>query len=160
VGLTADGSDFVPVRATIVDNKGVPKVLASEYVYFFVEGPGEIIGAPGSQANPARTEFGTATALLRATTQPGVIKVRAVVKGLGAGEAVVASTRPPHPLNYDAAYAAASRAPDQGANTVIQPAVQPAGDEQTLKDEVRRLQLQLTSKEQELMELRSSKTTK
>ena len=62
VGLTADGSDFVPVRATIVDNKGVPKVLASEYVYFVVEGPGEIIGGPGSQANPARTEFGTATA--------------------------------------------------------------------------------------------------
>ena len=112
VGLTADGSDFVPVRATIVDNKGVPKVLASEYVYFEVEGPGEIIGSPGSHANPAMTEFGTATALLRATTKPGVIKVRAIVKGLASGEAEVASTAPSHPLAYDVAYAAASKSPD------------------------------------------------
>ena len=35
-GLVADGSDFVPVRAAIVDSKGVPKVLAAEYVHFEV----------------------------------------------------------------------------------------------------------------------------
>ena len=46
IGLVADGSDFVPIRATVVDNKGVPKVLASEYVYFQVEGPAEIISGP------------------------------------------------------------------------------------------------------------------
>ena len=44
IPLAADGSDFVPVRATVVDNKGVPKVLASEYVHFTIEGPGQIIG--------------------------------------------------------------------------------------------------------------------
>ena len=49
--LVADGSDFVPVRATIVDNKGVPKVLASEYVYFQVEGPAEIINGPMAHIN-------------------------------------------------------------------------------------------------------------
>ena len=103
-GVGSDGGrfGFVPVRATIVDNKGVPKVLASEYVYFEVEGPGEIIAGPGSHANPVRTEFGTATALLRATTKPGLINVKGLnVKGHASGEAYVVSTTPSLSLAYD-----------------------------------------------------------
>ena len=111
VGLVADGSDFVPVRATIVDNKGVPKVLASEYVYFEVEGPAQIIAGPLAHANPAKTEFGTATALLRATTTPGVIRMKAHVQGLKSGEAHLASAPAPLPLGFDARYAAASKPP-------------------------------------------------
>jgi beta-galactosidase len=64
IGVTADGSDFVPVRATIVDNAGVPKVLASEHVTFVVDGEGELIKG-SAQLNPMKTEFGTATALVR-----------------------------------------------------------------------------------------------
>ena len=30
IGLSADGSDLVPVRAIVVDNKGVPKGLAGK----------------------------------------------------------------------------------------------------------------------------------
>jgi len=157
IGLTADGSDFVPVRATIVDNKGVPKVLASEYVYFEVEGPGEIISSPVAHANPAKTEFGTATALLRAKTMPGVIRIKAYVLGLKSGETQISSTAAPLPLDYDAQYAAASKLPAAGDKIVISDggSEQPAGVKQ-LKEQVQLLQRQLTSKEQDLMELRST----
>jgi len=156
VGLTADGSDFVPVRATIVDNKGVPKVLASEYVSFEVEGPAEIIAGPLSHANPAKTEFGTATALLRAKTVPGVIRVRAHVLGLSSGEAYVASASAALPLDFDAHYAAASKPPATGGGETIRVSGsdQPA-DVTQLRGEVQRMQRELTSKEQDLMELRS-----
>ena len=155
VGLTADGSDFVPVRATIVDNKGVPKVLASEYVYFVVEGPGEIIGGPGSQANPARTEFGTATALLRATTKPGMIKVARSSKVLLPAKRKLPPQPRPVRLPTMSLTPPHRNPQTRQRQAVVQSAGQAAGDMQKLKDEVHRLQLQLTSKEQDLMELRS-----
>ena len=159
-GLTADGSDFVPLRATIVDEKGVPKVLATEDVYFKVEGPGEIIGGPATQSNPARTEFGVATALLRAGTRPGVIKITAYASGLAPGEAYAVSVPPAHPLAYDTAYAAASKPADNGAILSIQTTSdQATGDVAELKAKLHQLQLDLTSKQQDLMELRS-KTAK
>ena len=156
IGLVADGSDFVPVRATIVDNKGVAKVLASEYVYFEVEGPAQIIAAPQAHANPVKTEFGTATVLLRAKTTPGVIRIRAYVQGLSSGEVHLASLPSPLPLAFDADYAAASKPPAAGDTMIIRAGSsdQPA-DVKQLKQEVQRLRHELTSKEQDLMELRS-----
>jgi beta-galactosidase len=158
IGLTADGSDFVPVRATIVDNKGVPKVLASEYVYFEVEGPAEIITSPVANANPAKTEFGTATVLLRAKTTPGVIRIKANVPGLKSGEAQLVSLPTQLPLVFDRPYAAASKLPASGDKIVIRDggSEQPAEVKQ-LKEQVQLLQRQLTSKEQDLMELRSTR---
>lgn len=154
-GLTADGADFVPVRATIVDNKGVPKVLAEEYIYFQVEGPGEIVSSPMSHTIPVRTEFGTATVLLRATTTPGLIRIKAYDAGLKSGEADIVSTSPALPLNYDPQYAAASKPPATGGQAVV---LVNDGNEQSdvtqLKEKVQQLQLQLTSKEQDLQELR------
>lgn len=154
-GLTADGSDFVPVRATIVDNKGVPKVLADEYVYFQVEGPGEIISSPLSHTIPVRTEFGTATVLLRATAKPGLIHIKASDPGLRSGEVDIVSTPTALPLSYDPQYAAASKPPATGAQAVV---LGNGGKEQSdvaqLKEKVQQLQLQLTSKEQDLQELR------
>jgi len=154
-GLTADGSDFVPVRATIVDNKGVPKVLAEEYVYFEVEGPGEIVSSPMSHTIPVRTEFGTATVLVRAKTTPGVIHIKAQVQGLKSGEARIASTPPLLPLDFDAQYAAASKPPATGGQVVIldNGGNEPANVKQ-LKEQVQQLQRQLTSKEQDLQDLR------
>lgn len=158
LGLVADGSDFVPVRATIVDNKGVPKGLASEYVYFEVEGPAEIITGPLAHTNPAKTEFGTATALLRAKTTPGLIRVKAHVQGLSGGETHLRSSPAGLPLAFDARYAAASKPPATGGNVTIsiRGGSQPA-DVKQLADEVQRLQRELTSKEQDLMELRSTR---
>jgi beta-galactosidase len=146
----------VTVRATIVDNKGVPKVLASEYVYFEVEGPGEIVSGPMSQANPVKTEFGTATALLRAKTTPGVIRVKAYVPGLKSGDARVVSRPPLLPLYFDATYAAASKPPATSGQVIIlqNSGNQPAAVKQ-LQEQVQLLQRQLTSKEQDLMELRN-----
>ena len=157
LGLVADGSDFVPVRATIVDNKGVPKVLASEYVYFEIEGPAEIISSPMAHANPAKTEFGTATVLLRAKTTPGVIRIKAYVPGLKSGETQIVSMPAPLPLDFDAQYAAASKPPPAGDKIVISASGsdQPAEVKQ-LKEQVQLLQRQLTSKEQDLMDLRST----
>lgn len=157
VGLVADGSDFVPVRATIVDNKGVPKVLASEYVYFEVEGPAEIITSPVAHTNPAKTEFGTATVLLRAKTTPGVIRIKAYVPGLKSGEAQLVSTAAPLSLDFDAQFAAASHPPATGDKIVISDggSNQPSEVKQ-LKEQVQLLQRQLTSKEQDLMDLRST----
>ncbi len=156
IGLTADGSDFVPVRATIVDNKGVSKVLASEYVYFEVEGPAEIITGPQAHANPVRTEFGTATALLRATATPGTIRVTAHAPGLRSGEASLASAPASLPLGFDVNYAAASKIPATGDSVTFHTSSndQPS-DVKQLRDECLRLQRELTSKEQDLMELRS-----
>jgi beta-galactosidase len=158
IGLAADGSDFVPLRATIVDNKGVPKVLASEYVTFEVEGPGEIISGPLAHANPAKTEFGIATALLRAGTRPGLIKVRATVSGLAPGEVYIASVAPALPLAWDSAYAEASRrVSGAAAASPSGAAASSGGDAATLREEIRRLQAELTAKEQEMMEMRSTR---
>ncbi len=155
-GLTADGSDFVPVRATIIDNKGVPKVLAVEDVYFEVEGPAEIIGGVFNQANPMRTEFGTATALIRAKTTPGSIRVKAYAKGLTSGEVRLTSTAPALPLAFDAKYAAASKSPATGGFVILQPGKSALPTDATkMADEMLRLQRELTSKEQDLMELRT-----
>jgi len=156
LGLTSDGSDFVPIRATVVDNKGVPRVLATENVYFEVEGPGEIIDGPMAQRNPARTEFGVATALLRATTTPGKIRVKAWANGLEPGEIVVVSEPPALPLCFDVAYASAVRVP-KVAQSAIQQSVHSGmgSDVAKLRRELYDLQLEHTAMQQELMELRS-----
>ena len=156
VGLTADGSDLVPVRAVVVDSKGVAKVLASEEVFFEVEGPAEIVDGPLARANPARTEFGTATVLLRALPAPGVIRVTARASGLRAGEAHLASAPAGLEPCLDPAYAAASLRPRAGGPVTLRSAESrlPA-DVGQLREQVLRLQRELTSKEQDLMELRS-----
>jgi beta-galactosidase len=156
VGLTADGSDFVPVRATIVDNKGVPKVLASEFVYFEVEGPAEIIGGEFNHGNPVKTEFGTATALVRAKTTNGTIRVIAHLSGLASGETALASAPAPRPMAFDTLYSSASKLPTRGGEPAFHrlDSEQPA-DVKQLKDEIQLLKRQLTSKEQDIMELRS-----
>ena len=156
MSLTADGSDFVPIRATIVDNKGVPKVLASEYVYFEVEGPAQVIAGPLAYANPVKTEFGTATALLRATTTPGAVRIKAHVLGLKSGETRLASVPAPLPLSFDVRYAAASKPPaDGGGMTIAVSGSDQPSEVKQLKEAVQRLRRELTSKEQDLMELRS-----
>jgi beta-galactosidase len=155
IGLTADGSDFVPIRATIVDNNGVPKVLASEYVHFEVNGPAEIVGGPRQQANPVKTEFGTATVLLRAKTTPGIIQVKAYADGLSSAETHLRSVAPPLRQVLDAAYVAASHMPDNGKIVVVQAGTaEGPADVTALREEIQRLQREVTSKQQDIMDLR------
>ncbi len=157
LGLVADGSDFIPVRATIVDQYGTKKVLASEYVHFAVEGPAEIIGDSSTYANPMKTEFGTATALVRATTEPGTIKLKAYAVGLEPAEITIASEPAPMALAFDQAYAASSKRPE---STGILLAASPgdeglSADVKELQDTVRKLELEAVGKDQTIMELRS-----
>lgn len=157
--LAADGSDFIPIRATVVDNKGVAKVLASDLIRFEVEGPGEIIGGNLNGANPMKAQFGVATALLRASTEPGALKVRAFADGLAPAEIVLTSTSPAEALLFDKAYEATGKkqaVSGQSQTAAAAPAAAASdGDLKKLQDEVRRLQLEVTSKNQDIMELRS-----
>lgn len=81
--LVADGSDFIPVIASITDKDGNVKRLNGYSIQFEVEGQGQIIGDESIEANPRRVEWGTAPALIRSTTQAGKIVVRASVRWPG-----------------------------------------------------------------------------
>ena len=154
VGVTADGGDVVPVRAVVVDHRGVPKVLASEHVTFIVDGDGEW-GEGSPQLNPMKTEFGTATALVRASTNSGLIRVRAFSEGLiPSDELIIPTSASPTPLLFDTEYAAASTKRKSGIVVNFAGADSAGADVQSLKQEIERLQLEAVSREQDLMELR------
>ena len=157
LGLTADGSDFIPVRASIVDQYGTKKVLASAYVHFVVEGPAEIIGDSSTYANPMKTEFGTATALIRATTEPGTITVKAYASGLEPAEIAFESVPSPMKMAFDRSYAAASKKPES-TGTLLTTSVGDDGlssDVKELQSKVRKLELEAVGKDQTIMELQS-----
>ncbi|WP_075590819.1 glycoside hydrolase family 2 protein [Labilibacter marinus] len=156
MSLTAGGSDFIPVRATVVDGKGNKKVLASEYVLFQVEGPAEIIGGNANQGNPIKTEFGVATALIRATGEAGEIKVTAHSNGLKSGEVIFSSFACKDKVLLDKRYAETSMKPSAETSVIIQKERSDLPmDVQELQKEVKQLRLDIVGKEQEVMELRS-----
>ncbi|MCD8296007.1 MAG: glycoside hydrolase family 2 [Prevotella sp.] len=76
--LTADGSDFIVIVAEITDDEGNVKRLASDNIFFTVDGEGTIIGeGTDIMANPRRVEWGSAPMLLQSTTTPGDITITA-----------------------------------------------------------------------------------
>ncbi len=155
-GVTADGGDFIPVRATITDARGMTKVLAPEYVTFLVDGAGEMIGGQAQHVNPMKAELGVATALIRASTTPGLIRVRAVSAGLlPSEELIIPTAAAPQPLLYNAAYMNASRRPASEITVHVLDAKDGDADTQTLRDEIERLKLEAVSREQDLMEFKN-----
>jgi beta-galactosidase len=84
--LVADGADWVRLYAHICDARGVTYPFADALVTFAVHGEGAIINDVRIRANPLRAEAGIATALLRATTHPGPIAIRASAFGLKPAE--------------------------------------------------------------------------
>ncbi|WP_298365786.1 sugar-binding domain-containing protein [uncultured Lutibacter sp.] len=155
--LMADGSDFVPVRATIVDLNGAKKVLAEESVYFEVKGPAEVIGGIQNMSNPVKSSFGIATALIRATNKPGVIKVRAYVKGLKSDEITLESKPSKQKMLFDENYVANSKKVDKDKVTIEQVKEEKLPTNiKKLQEEIKMLKLQLVGKDQQLMELRSN----
>lgn len=105
--LKADGSDCVVVVASIADRNGNIKRLNNDFIRFEVEGEGRLLGDASINANPAPVRWGTAPAIIQATTVPGVIKVRASVRYEGSqkpvsGELVLMSQPADHPMVYDA----------------------------------------------------------
>ena len=74
------------------------KVIESAYVHFQVDGPGEIIGGEANHGNPMKTEFGVATALVRAGTTPGTLHLTATSDGLKSDAIDIQSVAPALPL--------------------------------------------------------------
>ena len=94
--LTANGSDFVLVVVSMVDQDGVVKHLNENTVKFEVEGEGAIIGDASISANPKRLDWGTAPFLVRATNKSGKIKIKASLLNEGkstplSGELIIES---------------------------------------------------------------------
>lgn len=77
--LVADGSDFITIIASVADDNGVVKRLNNYRIVFEVEGEGELINSAETYTNPMPVEWGTAPAMIRSTTTPGQIKLKASV---------------------------------------------------------------------------------
>ncbi|WP_281613082.1 sugar-binding domain-containing protein [Flammeovirga sp. SubArs3] len=107
MGITpqADGSDITTVVAYLVDAGGAIKRLSDEYVRFTVEGEGELIGGVNNEINPQKLLWGEAVALVKSSTNPGKVKVRAEVlkDGINApsfAEIEFNTVGPQHQLHY------------------------------------------------------------
>jgi beta-galactosidase len=103
--LVADGSDIVTVIAKLVDQNGNVKRLGEEQIYFEVTGEGSMIAGDETWANPRKLEWGTAPCLIRSTTEPGEITVRARTLYEGVNIALPTTTTfesvsSPQPLLY------------------------------------------------------------
>jgi beta-galactosidase len=132
--LAADGRSLVFVTADVVDSRGVVVPDAEHLISFAVTG-GSLAGLDNGREESAeryqattRTAFhGKALAIVRAGTEPGVLKVTASAEGLRAGSAKVRTTpsrsvartepvafTPDHPAppNYPQADASYSGRPD------------------------------------------------
>jgi beta-galactosidase len=155
IGLTADGADFVPVRATVIDNKGIPKVLASEEIHFEVSGDASLIGGDRPGINPMKTQFGTATILVRAGLTPGPIQVRAFAAGLKSDALQITSSPPQQPLLFSQSFYTASKHAADNAGKPVSFQYAGSADAEKLKQENEQLRRQMTAKEQEIMEMRS-----
>lgn len=108
VEMTADGSDLVTVVAAVADGQGVIKRLNNYHIRFEVEGPVRLVANDETFTNPRAVQWGTAPVLLRATTTPGTVKVKAFVtmegKHMPLSAELVITTRPAaHPLVADGA---------------------------------------------------------
>ncbi|MGL4520682.1 MAG: glycoside hydrolase family 2 TIM barrel-domain containing protein [Phocaeicola sp.] len=79
VQMEANGSDLVTVIAGIADANGTIKRLNSYEVHFEIEGNGTLVADRENFTNPRQVQWGTAPILVRSTTTPGKIKVRASV---------------------------------------------------------------------------------
>ncbi len=75
--LIADGSDFVTAIAYVTDAQGQVKRLNNEHILFEVTGEASIIDNGKIQANPKKVSWGTAPILIRSTTTPGSITIKA-----------------------------------------------------------------------------------
>lgn len=84
IPLIANGSDFVTIIASIVDENGTVKRLDNDAIKFEITGEGKIIGDESILANPIKVEWGTAPVLIQSTTIPGSITVRASILNEGA----------------------------------------------------------------------------
>lgn len=75
----ADGSDIVTVVAAVADDNGNIKRLNNYMIQFEIEGEGSLVADGATFTNPRPVAWGTAPVLVRFTTTPGNVKIRAHV---------------------------------------------------------------------------------
>lgn len=75
--LLANGTDFVRVVASMVDQDGIVKRLNKSDIQFEIEGEGELISNSEILSNPKKLEWGTAPILVRSTLEAGKVKIKA-----------------------------------------------------------------------------------
>ena len=121
-----------------------------------VKSPAAIIGGPWNHGNPVNTALGVATVLIRATTEPGVISVKAYSNGLSSDDITLESRPSKASLLYDDEYLEASLKPENKFRIKVQQKGNnlPA-DVLELQKEIKQLRLDLLGRDQEIMELRS-----
>lgn len=151
--LKADGSDIVTVIAEVIDKNGTVKRLNNTSVHFTVTGEATLLGDCSIGCNPVRANWGSAPALLRATTRPGTIKIRAEVLGEGVHavapcELVYQSVKPEDRFLYNPEEVFRKVDEKPSADTVIE-----EGKVQSLKEELMQLKKKLS--EYELREVES-----
>jgi len=104
IPLRADGGDFVPVVARIVDKRGEVVRLTEDTIRFSVEGPAAIVGDGLYTINPQPLCWGEAVVLVRAGIEPGIITVRAESAQAGVCKPLAAEIRfesmPTHGLAF------------------------------------------------------------
>lgn len=74
---------MITVIASIVDKNGIVKRLNNDIIKFEIKGEGSIIGDANIMANPIEVEWGTAPVLVRSTTTPGEITIKASILNEG-----------------------------------------------------------------------------
>ncbi|MFV0566054.1 MAG: glycoside hydrolase family 2 TIM barrel-domain containing protein [Flavobacteriaceae bacterium] len=79
IPLVANGSDIITVIAAIADDNGTIKRLNNDMLRFEIEGEGTLVGNASIMANPIPTQWGTAPVLVKSTTTPGPITVKASI---------------------------------------------------------------------------------
>ncbi len=86
--LTADGADAIFVYASVVDSTDNMAFSATDTIEFTIKGEGVIIGD-----NHVAAEAGIAPLLIRATSNPGRITVKAMANGLTQAEIMIESKK-------------------------------------------------------------------
>ena len=141
MNMEANGSDIVTVIAAVADDNGNIKRLNNYFIRFEIEGEGVILGGEDVMANPRSVQWGTAPVLVKSTTTPGKIKIRASVliegKQMPASEAIEIETHPViYPLIFDVAEENAA------VKMVREKSVDKVRDEDCAR-EVKKLQMEL-----------------
>lgn len=154
VAMTADGSDLVTVVAAVADGNGVIKRLNNYHIRFEIEGPAELVGDAETYTNPRPVQWGTAPILVRASTEAGVVKVRALVTFEGkhtllSGELEFTTRPADHPM-VAAASELENLSRQRGGDSRVGQSASSADEAETkaLRQELNRLRLKEVEQQQ------------
>ena len=135
------------------------KRLNNFEVRFSVEGEGVLLEDESVGINPVRANWGSAPILLRTTTRPGKIKIKAEIFGNGVnaiepGELEIESVQPSMKFIYKSSELMPVKHPVKGMPNAGRPE---SSDVQMLRKEISRLQKIISEKELKEVEMQQEK---